>query len=83
MKPVGQIFALNVEKLIGYKKPMDYFDKLYIKLKNERGKKKAYEKVRELRFQEAASIVFGEIIRIAENRKNKVREITDFFKVQQ
>jgi len=47
-----------------------------------RGKQKAYDKVRELRFQEAANIMFGEIIRIAENRKNKVREITDFFKVQ-
>ena len=26
-------------------------------------------------------VVFGEVIRVAENRKNKAREITDFFKI--
>ena len=35
----------------------------------------------DLKFKEACNIVFGEVIRVAENRKSKAREITDFFKL--
>ena len=42
---------------------------------------KATEKVKDLRYKEASDIIFSEVLRIAENRKNKAREITDFFTV--
>ena len=35
----------------------------------------------DMKFDEASQLVFGEVIRIATNKKNKTREITDFFSV--
>ena len=81
MKPVGQIFALIVETLEGYNKPKDYFDKKYKIYKSDRGEMKAKNKITDLRYEEASKILFDEVIRIANNRKNKTHEITDFFKV--
>ena len=81
MKPGGQIFALIVETLEGYNKPQDYFDKKYEIYKREKGEIKAQNKILELRHEEASKILFEEVIRIANNRKNKTHEITDFFKV--
>ena len=81
MKPVGQIFALIVEDLEGYNKPKDYFDNKYKIYKKDRGEIKAKNKILELRHTEASKILFDEVIRIANNRKNKTHEITDFFKV--
>ena len=43
--------------------------------------KKARNKINDLRFKDGCDIVFGEVLRVAENRKNKAREITDFFKI--
>ena len=50
-------------------------------LLRERGEKKAKAKINDLRHDEASNILFGDILRIANNRKAKTREITDFFKV--
>ena len=81
MKPVGQIYALAVTELPEYKKGEDYFDKKYNELIKTKEPDKATEKVKDLRYKEASNIIFSEVLRIAENRKNKTREITDFFKV--
>ncbi len=81
MKPVGQIYALAVTNLPEYKKGPDYFDKKYNELLKTKEPIKAEEKVKELRYKEASDIIFSEVLRIAENRKNKTREITDFFTV--
>ena len=81
MKPVGQIYALAVTELPEYKKGKDYFDKKYNELVKVKEPEKATEKVKDLRYKEASDIIFSEVLRIAENRKNKTREITDFFKV--
>ena len=42
---------------------------------------KAKNKITDLRYEEASKILFDEVIRIANNRKNKTHEITDFFKI--
>lgn len=81
MKPVGQIYALTVTNLPEFKKGTDYFDKKYKELLKTKDPIKAEEKVKELRYKEASNIIFSEVLRIAENRKNKTREITDFFTV--
>jgi DNA polymerase elongation subunit (family B) len=81
MKPVAQIYALIVEDLKGFKHDENYYK---MKLKSQLAIKtpeKAKEKVNSLRFEDACSIVFGDILRIAKNRKNKSTTITDFFKV--
>ena len=81
MKPVGQIYALAVTDLPEFKKGADYFDRKYNELLKVKEPEKALEKVKDLRYKEASNIIFNEVLRIAENRKNKSREITDFFKV--
>jgi len=81
MKPVGQIYSLIVEKLDGFKYAEDYYDTKYKSLLNTLEPKKARNKINDLRFKDGCDIVFGEVLRVAENRKNKAREITDFFKI--
>ena len=81
MKPVAQIYSLIVEKLDEFKHPKDYYKtqlKIQMKIKEP---KKAYAKVEDMRFKDACDIVFGEILRVAKNKKNGTREITEFFKV--
>lgn len=80
MKPVGQIYSLIVEKLDGFKYAEDYYDTKYKSLLNTLEPKKARNKINDLRFKDGCDIVFGEVLRVAENRKNRAREITDFFK---
>ena len=81
MKPVGQIYSLIVEKLDGFKYPENYYESKYKSLLNTLTPEKAKNKITALKFKDACDIVFGEVIRVAENRKNKAREITDFFKI--
>ena len=80
MKPVGQIYSLIVEKLDGFKYPENYYETKYKSLLSTLTPEKARNKINDLKFKEACEIVFGEVIRVAENRKSKAREITDFFK---
>ena len=81
MKPVGQIYSLIVEKLDGFKYAEDYYDTKYKSLLNTLTPQKARNKINDQRFKDGCDIVFGEVLRVAENRKNKAREITDFFKL--
>ena len=80
MKPVGQIYSLIVEKLDGFKYPENYYESKYKSLLNTLTPEKARNKITALKFKDACDIVFGDVIRVAENRKSKAREITDFFK---
>lgn len=81
MKPVAQIYSLIVENLKGFKYEKDYFEKKHKILLKEKTPEKALDKLNDLKFKETCSIIFGDIIRIAENRKTKSTTITDFFKV--
>ena len=81
LKPVCQIYALIAEKLDGFKKGPNYYEDRYQYLKKTLGHTKALEKVNDMRFNDASDLVFGEVLRVAENRKNRTREISDFFKV--
>lgn len=81
MKPVGQIYALTVEKLPGYKLPADYWDKKYNSLCATKTHEKAVEKIKELRYEEASKLIFGEVLRKAENQRAGAQEITRFFTV--
>ena len=81
MKPVGQIYALTVENLPGYKLPEDYWNKKYKSLTATKTHEKAMEKIKELRYEEASKLIFGEVLRKAENQRVGAREITQFFSV--
>ena len=81
MKPVGQIYALTVENLPGYKLPKNYWDQKYKSLISTKTHEKALEKIKDLRYEEASRLIFGEVLRKAENQRTGSREITQFFTV--
>jgi DNA polymerase elongation subunit (family B) len=81
MKPVGQIYALTVENLPGYKLPKNYWDHKYKSLISTKTHEKALEKIKDLRYEEASRLIFGEVLRKAENQRTGSREITQFFTV--
>ena len=80
MKPVCQIYALIVEELEGYKYHQTYFSDMYKRLEKEHGKDKAVEKTTKKKNDLVADILFSDVIRKGENRKNNVKEITNWFK---
>ena len=82
MKPVGQIYSLIVENLKGYKWGPGYYDEKYTSLLGTKTPEKAKDKITAMRFDDTCDIIFGDIIRIAKNRKNKATTITDFFTVK-
>ena len=82
MKPVAQIYSLIVENLKGYKWGPGYYDEKYTSLLGTKTPEKAKDKITAMRFDDTCDIIFGDIIRIAKNRKNKATTITDFFTVK-
>ena len=84
LKPVGQIYTLIVETLPGFTKGSDYFDTRYKYFisKYDGNEKKAYDKITDEKLDIVKKIVFGEVLRCGMNKKNKAREITDFFKIK-
>ena len=81
MKPVGQIYSLIAEDLEGFKYGKDHYDKKYKMLIKTLEEPKVIGKINDMRYKDATDIVFGDVLRVANNRKTKSREITDFFKV--
>ena len=80
MKPVCQIYALIVEDLDGYKYDKGYLKRLERKLLSQFGQERVAEKLTEKKNTITSEILFSEIIREGKNKKNKVREITNWFK---
>ena len=81
MKPVGQIYSLIAEDLEGFKYSKDYYQQKYKILTKSLEESKVVGKINDLRYKDATDIVFGDVLRVANNRKTKSREITDFFKI--
>ena len=81
MKPVSQIYALVLETMPGYKKGPDYFQKLEQKLIVEKNgdMKKVKDRLGDLREEEVQSIIFKPFLIKLENKRNRNREITDWF----
>lgn len=84
MKPVGQIFSLIVEQLPGFNKGEDYFKTRhkYYYNKYDHDERKTINKVNDEKMDEVSKLIFGDILRKAENARTKTREITDFFKIK-
>ena len=79
MKPVAQIYSLIVEDLKGFKYGDTYYDNKYKSLLVTKTPEKAAAKINDIKFKDTCDIIFADIIRQAENKKNKARVITDFF----
>ena len=82
MKPVGQIYSLIVETLPGFNKGNGYYKRRYKYYFNKYNKdeKKTIDKINDEKMADVEKLVFGDVLRKANNRKTKSREITDFFK---
>lgn len=82
MKPVSQIYALVLETMPGFKKGADYFKQIEQKLIVEKNgdMKKVKDKIADLREAEVQDIIFKPFLIKLENKRNKNREITDWFK---
>ena len=82
MKPVCQIYALIVEDLEEFKYHKNYFTDMSKRLINEHGEEKALEKITKKKNDTVSDLLFSDIIRKGTNRKNNVKEITNWFKIK-
>ena len=82
MKPVSQIYALVLEDMPGYKKGRHYFKQMEQKLISEKNgdMKKVKDRLGDLREAEVQEIIFKPFLIKLQNKRNKNREITDWFK---
>ena len=82
MKPISQIFALCLEDLPGFTKNISEFDNKY-KVYLDKGKSKndSIKYMLECKRKEAAKILFRDILRILENKRERNIEITKYFRV--
>ena len=84
MKPVGQIYSLIVKDLPGFNKGSDFYEKRYKYYFNkyDKNEQKTINKINDEKMDDVQKLIFGDILRMADNKKNKAREITDFFKIK-
>jgi DNA polymerase elongation subunit (family B) len=82
MKPVSQIYALVLEKMPGYKKGATYFEEQEKKLIVDKGgdMKKVKDKIADMREAEVQEILFKPFLNKLQNKRENLREITDWFK---
>jgi DNA polymerase elongation subunit (family B) len=81
MNPIVQLYAIVLENLEGYKRPDNYWNGIKTKLRNEKKtEKQIKEKLQDLRENEAKEILFGEILKRLENKKNGQMELTNWYK---
>ena len=78
-KPVCQIYGLIVEQLENYNFDNEYMIRLNTSYKTKYGDK-YQEKITEKRNKIAGEILFQNIERICNNKKNKIKPITHWFK---
>jgi hypothetical protein len=81
MKPILQTYALVLEQLDGYKKNVNYTELKVKLLKDKDGDaKKAKDKWNSLREDEVQKMLFDPFLIKLNNKKNNMKEITDYFK---
>jgi DNA polymerase elongation subunit (family B) len=82
MKPVVQLYALTLNRLKGYNKPMAYWENIEAQLARE-GKlthKKIRDKIGSLREKEAKALLFEPVLQRLENKNKNQTELTSFFR---
>jgi DNA polymerase elongation subunit (family B) len=80
MNPVLQLYALVLEKLEGYRKPIGHWDEVRKKLeKDQKSDKKIRETIQDMREKEVKALLFDPILRTLENTRKRQHEITHYF----
>ena len=81
MKPVSQIFALCLKDLPGFNKNIEEYNNKYdIYIKKGKNINDSIKYMLECKRKEAASLLFGDILRILANKRTRNNEITKYFK---
>jgi len=80
MKPVSQIFALCLDELPGFTKNITEFNNKYnVYLAKGKSENDSIKYMLECKRKEAAKILFRDILRILENKRENNTLITDYF----
>ena len=83
IKPVSQIFSLDIENIKGFKYNKDYYKNMKINLKQKYSNPdKIDEKIRDHKQKLTENILFYDIKRYTENKNNNTDEITKWFTVK-
>ena len=83
MKPVSQIFGLCLDEIPGFNRDIKEFDNIYGKqLAAGKSINESIKKMQETKSKEAGNILFQDILRVLENKRNNNTQITDFFRVR-
>ena len=83
MKPVSQIFGLCLDEIPGFTKDIEEFNNIYNKqLSSGKNINESIKKMQEAKSKEAGNILFQDILRVLENKRNKNSQITDFFRIR-
>ena len=81
MKPVSQIFALCLDELPGFTKNIQEFNNKYdVYINKGKSKNDSIKYMIECKRKEAAKILFRDILRILENKRENNTIITDYFR---
>ena len=81
MKPLQQVFALVLEKMDAFKRKKRNFQMKIETLKNSYDDPdKLEDKINDLKNKEVKVLLFDKYLRVTDNRKNNMKDITSFFK---
>jgi DNA polymerase elongation subunit (family B) len=81
MKPLQQVFALVLEKMDAFKRKKRNFQMKIETLKNSYDDPdKLEDKINDLKNKEVKALLFDKYLRVTDNRKNNMKDITSFFK---
>jgi DNA polymerase elongation subunit (family B) len=83
MKPIQQLYSLIIEKIPGFNLGNEYFNNIENKLKldNKNDAKKIESKLTTLKEKEVKKILFDPYLNKLFIKKNNMRDITDFLKL--
>jgi DNA polymerase elongation subunit (family B) len=79
MQPVLQLYAIVLEQLPKYRKSPDYWVHEEQRLTKEHGALKAKDKLQDLKEKEVKCLLFSDVLRNLENKRNNMKTITSYF----
>ena len=86
MKPVSQIYELVINKLDGFTKDEDYFERLEIRYNEKYADKSpdfVHDKIQKHKAQEVEKLLFQDALRKARNQKANLQEISSWLVVDE
>ena len=86
MKPVSQIYELVINRLDGFTKAEDYFERLeesYYSKYADKSEDFIHDKIQQKKQEEVEKLLFQEALRKAHNQKNNLQEISGWLVIDE